>query len=102
MKGLGITFVIFGILNLIVGISAAAYGEAEAAGRKFGDAEMCTLVEEYAKEYAKEYAEEAVAETATAAVDRMITELNMDLPEACRIQGITVEKYQEYKKKSNQ
>ena len=36
MKGLGITFVIFGILNLIVGISAAAYGEAEAAGRKFG------------------------------------------------------------------
>ena len=62
---------------------------------------MCTLVEEYAKEYAEECVKEAVAETATAAVDRMIAELNMDLPEACRILGITVEKYQEYKMKNN-
>ena len=67
-----------------------------------GDAEVCTLVEEYAKEYAKEYAEEYAAETATAAVDRMITELNLNVSEACRIQGITVEKYQEYKMKNAQ
>ena len=59
-----------------------------------GDAEMCELVEEYAKE--------VVAETAVTVVDRMITELNLDLSEACRIQGITVEKYNEYKMKNNQ
>ena len=63
-----------------------------------GDAEMCELVEEYAKEYAKE----AVAEAIIEAVDRMVSALSLSIPEACRIQGITVEKYQEYKARSNQ
>ena len=63
-----------------------------------GDAEMCELVEEYAKEYAKE----AVAEAIIEAVDRMISALSLSIPEACRIHGITVEKYQEYKARSNQ
>ena len=67
-----------------------------------GDAEMCTLVEEYAKEYAKEAVAENTAEIMTATIDRMTDAMNLSIPEACRIQGITVEKYQEYKKKSNQ
>ena len=71
-----------------------------------GDAEMCELVEEYAKEYAKEAVAEAVAETALKtiieAIDKMVSTLNLSVPEACRIQGITVEKYNEYKKINNQ
>ena len=75
-----------------------------------GDAEMCTLVEEYAKEYAEEAVAEAIekntAETALKttieAIDRMIFALSLSIPEACRIQGITVEKYQEYKMKNAQ
>ena len=70
-----------------------------------GDAEMCELVEEYAKEYAKEAVAEAVAETALKttieSIDKMISALNLSIPEACRIQGVAVEKYQEYKMKNN-
>ena len=70
---------------------------------------MCELVEEYAKEYAKEAVAEAIekttAETALKttieAIDRMISSLSLSIPEACRIQGIAVEKYQEYKMKNN-
>ena len=62
-----------------------------------GDTEVCTLVEEYAKEYA----EEVIAEKAVAVVDRMINELNLDISKACGIIGITVDKYQEYKKKNS-
>lgn len=58
MKGLGITFVIFGILNLIVGISAAAYGEAEAAGRKFGGAGMLIVLGVFMISRAKKKKEE--------------------------------------------
>lgn len=58
MKGLGITFVIFGILNLIVGISAAAYGEAEAAGRKFGGAGMLIVLGAFMISRAKKKKEE--------------------------------------------
>lgn len=58
MKGLGITFVIFGILNLIVGISAAAYGEAEAAGRKFWGAGMLIVLGAFMISRAKKKKEE--------------------------------------------
>lgn len=58
MKGLGITFVIFGILNLIVGISAAAYGEAEAAGRKFLGAGMLIVLGAFMISRAKKKKEE--------------------------------------------
>ena len=68
-----------------------------------GDAEMCTLVEEYAKEYAKEAVAEAIAknsvETAVKTVDRISNALNIGIEEACQLAGITVEKYNEYKKK---
>ena len=74
-----------------------------------GDVEVCTLVEEYAKEYAKEAVAEAIAKTSAEtaakttieAIDRMISALSLSIPEACRILGITVEKYNEYKTKSN-
>ena len=68
-----------------------------------GDAEMCELVEEYAKEYAKEAVAEAIAktsvETAVKTVDRISNALNIGIEEACQLAGITVEKYNEYKKK---
>ena len=67
-----------------------------------GDAEMCTLVEEYAKEYAKEAIAETALKTTIESIDKMISALNLSIPEACRIQGIAVEKYQEYKMKNNQ
>ena len=68
---------------------------------------MCTLVEEYAKEYAEECVKEAVAEaiaknsveTAVKTVDRISNALNIGIEEACQLAGITVEKYNEYKKK---
>ena len=59
-----------------------------------GDAEMCELVEEYAKE--------VVAETAVKTVDRILNALNIETEEACKLAGITVENYQEYKMKNNQ
>ena len=62
-----------------------------------GDAEMCELVEEYAKEYAKE----AVAETSVETTDRILNAMNIGIEEACKLTGITVEKYQEYKMKNN-
>ena len=66
-----------------------------------GDAEMCELVEEYAKEYAEEYAKEAVAETSVETTDRILNAMNIGIEEACKLTGITVEKYQEYKMKNN-
>ena len=63
---------------------------------------MCTLVEEYAKEYAKEAVAEAVAEKAAATVERIHKALNIGIEEACELVGITVENYNEYKKKSIQ
>ena len=58
MKGWGIAFVVIGILNLISGIAAVAYGEAEAAGRKFGGAGMLIVLGAFMISRAKKKKEE--------------------------------------------
>ena len=58
MKGWGIAFVVIGILDLISGIAAVAYGESDAAGRELGGAGMFIVLGAFMISRAKKKKEE--------------------------------------------